>query len=133
MMAEHILILYFEMTYPSSFLSSKLIGSHRLALHAKRVTVMPKDSEILRDLIFMWNPENFLAKGSKQRTDAWKVMGMAAAVKRLRQLDEAKAKKERLERLRMPVPQKLQHFLRGGVGRNEKDAPRRFASGIIGL
>ena len=43
---------------------------------------MPKDSEILRDLIFMWDPENFLVKGSKQRTNAWNVMGTAAAVKR---------------------------------------------------
>src|SRR5579859_7604576 len=89
-----------------------LIHSHRLALHAKRVMVMPKDSEILRDLIFMWDPENFLAKGCKQRTDAWKAMGTAAATKRRRQLDEAKAKKERCECLRLPVPHKLQHFWR---------------------
>jgi len=94
---------------------------------------MPKDSEILRDLIFMWDPENFLARGCKQRAGAWKTMGTAAAIKRLRQLDEAKAKKARLERLRMPVPRKLQHFLRGGVGGNEREAPRRFANGIIGL
>ena len=94
---------------------------------------MPRDSEILRDLIFMWDPENFLAQGCKQCTESWRVMGTAAANKRTGQLDEAKSKKERLERLRMPVPKKLQHFLRGGVGRSQNEAPRRFANGIVGL
>src|SRR5579859_6516443 len=101
-----------------------MIHCHRLALHAKRVTVMPKDSEILRDFIFMWDSENFLPKGCKQRTDAWKAMGTATAAKRRCQLDEAKAKKERCERLGLPVPRKLQHFLRNRVGRNEEEAPR---------
>ena len=102
--------------------------AHRLAFHAKRVTVMPKDSEVLRNLIFMWDPENFLAKSCKRRTDSWSAMGTVAANKRARQLDEAKAKKDRFEHLSLPVPKKLQHFLHEGVGRTAKETPRRFSS-----
>src|SRR5579859_4910303 len=62
-------------TYPLTEFRSLLMHSHHLALHAKRVTVMPRDSEILRELIFMWDPEIFLAKGSKQRPEANDAMG----------------------------------------------------------
>ena len=48
-------------------------------------------------------------KACKQRTDAWRAMGPAAARERTKQLDKTRVKKERLERLRMPVPQRLQH------------------------
>ena len=60
-------------------------------------------------------------------------MGIVEAVKRLCQLDKAKAKKKRCKCLRFPVPHKLQHFLYNRVCKNEKNAPKGFASGIIDL
>lgn len=94
---------------------------------------MPRDSEILRDLIFMWDPENLLAKGSQQRTEANEAMVQEAAAKRAKQLDAAKEIRDRHVRLRLPVPSKVRHFLHEGEGRNAAEAPRRFYRGIIGL
>ncbi len=94
---------------------------------------MPKDSELLRDLIWMWDPENFLGKASRERSERYARMEKAAADKRAKQLDAAWAKKQRLQRLGRPIPKKLEHFLRGGIGHTRGEAPRRFSSGIIGL
>ena len=79
----------------------------------------------------MWDLENFLAKGSKQRTDANYTLEKAATVKRIKQLDAAKAIKDQCDRLKLPVSRRIRHFLREGVGRNEAEAPRRFSRRII--
>ena len=61
---ESILYMYFEMLYwPYKFI---LTGSrNHAAIHARRVTVMPKDSRLIRDLIGIWDPTSWITKEPK--------------------------------------------------------------------
>jgi len=61
-MTEHLLVMFFEMTY-LLFLQTRQ-NRQRLAIHAKRITINPKDTDLLRDIIFAFDPENGLQRPS---------------------------------------------------------------------
>ena len=43
------------------------MNSQRLTIHAKRVTINEKDTELLRDMIFTIDPTNGLGQASNER------------------------------------------------------------------
>jgi len=62
--AESILYMYFEMLYrPYKFILTA--SRNHAAIHARRVTVMPKDSRLIRDLIGIWDPTSWITKEPK--------------------------------------------------------------------
>jgi uncharacterized protein YeeX (DUF496 family) len=87
--------------------------SNKLALHARRVTVMPKDVRLLRDLWKYISPNHAIARMSDE---------MVEGIVRANRVDEHLKKKarmaawerrERLRRLGQPIPAGLTHYLRG--------------------
>src|SRR5271155_325256 len=60
---EHILIMIFEMTY--SFFAILLIPRNKIAIHAKRKTIMDHDMQLLQDLWKTIAPESAVGKESK--------------------------------------------------------------------
>jgi len=59
---EHILVMIFEMTYDSSLMT--LITSNKIAIHAKRRTIMHHDMQLLRDLWKTIAPESAIGADS---------------------------------------------------------------------
>jgi hypothetical protein len=91
-------------------LFAKLITSQRVACHAKRITIQPKDMRLVRDLIFTFDPENALGQAQPERIVEWSRMQREAQRTRDKDLKEAREKKCTLIARRQPVPKKLEHF-----------------------
>jgi histone H3/H4 len=62
-MAEHLLVMYFELLYIPSR-QEYLYFSSKIALHAKRQTIMHRDSELLRDIVRTIDQDHPLGKMS---------------------------------------------------------------------
>src|SRR5438045_1378464 len=53
--------MYFEMLYMKPLPSTNFFSNHA-ATHARRVTVMPKDSRFIRDIIKIWEPNAWITE-----------------------------------------------------------------------
>jgi histone H3/H4 len=62
-MAEHILVMYFELLYVESIHFIDI--SAKIALHGNRQTIMPRDSALLRDIVQTIDPDHPLGKMSQ--------------------------------------------------------------------
>jgi hypothetical protein len=93
------------------FLSPQhLHNRQRLAIHAKRITIFPKDTDLLRDIIFAFDPENGLGRPSAERNETWD-RHRAAEKKRLKQkMAAATARADRIIAGGGTVPAPLKRF-----------------------
>jgi len=100
MATEHILVLYMEMT-------------RKMALHAKRQTIMKKDSELLRDLWNTIDPSSPIGQLSEFSKTSNGLYNSQAQQRTQNARLEAWDKREQLEAMNSAVPSSITHFLRG--------------------
>jgi len=91
------------------------MNRNRLALHAGRVTVMPKDMRLLRDLWRYIAPEHAIAKASLESLEAVRRANLHDEVLKQRARANALARVRELTRLNQPIPRQLQHFCKNLV------------------
>jgi histone H3/H4 len=109
--SEDFLVMIFEMTYvPTSSCLCVLINRNRLALHARRVTVMPKDMRLLRDLWRYIAPEHVIAKASLESLEAVRRANLHDEVLKQRSRASALTRYKALQSLNQPIPCQLEHF-----------------------
>jgi histone H3/H4 len=110
MATEHIMIMMFELTCDT--LTFKVVDCrNKLAIHAKRVTIQPKDMSLLRDLWHSIDPTSPMADPTIQR----RLIERAAKIERLRQARSVPAATRlynRLDENGARVPPVLKGFLR---------------------
>ena len=86
---EHILVMIFEMTY--SFFAILLIPRNKIAIHAKRKTIMDHDMQPLRDLWKSIAPESAIgkeSKDSKAQKEVWQARERASMHRRVTEMKE---------------------------------------------
>jgi|SRR5271170_167489 len=89
------------------------MNSNRLALHAGRVTVMPKDMKLLRDLWKYIAPTHAIARASDESLEAVRRANLHDEVLKQRARANALARRRQLMQLNQPVPRALEHFCVG--------------------
>jgi len=110
MATEHIMVMMFELTCDT--LPFKAVDCrNKLAIHAKRVTIQPKDMSLLRDLWHSIDPTSSMGDLTIQR----RLIERAAMIERMRQAKRVPAANElhkRLVKNGQRVPPALKGFLR---------------------
>ena len=87
-----------------------LINRNRLALHARRVTVMPKDMKLLRNLWRYIAPDHVIAKASLESLEAVRRANLHDQALKQRSRANAFTRYRALQRLNQPVPRQLEDF-----------------------
>ena len=87
-----------------------LMNRNRLALHARRVTVMPKDMKLLRDLWRYIAPEHIIARASMESLEAVRRANLHNEALKQRSRANALTRYRALQRLNQPIPRQLEHF-----------------------
>jgi histone H3/H4 len=109
MATEHIMIMVFELTY--NIHHSDIIDyRNKLAIHAKRVTIQPKDMSLLRELWHSIDPMSPIGDPTEQR----RIITRAARIEAARQargLPAATRLHSRLTTSGQRVPAGLKNFL----------------------
>jgi hypothetical protein len=82
-------------------------------LHAKRVTVMPKDIRLVRDLWKCIKPDDPIAQMSDETMDGIVRANRLDEALKMKQRQAAYEKKVGLERIGARVPRWLSHYLAG--------------------
>ena len=93
------------------------MGSNKLALHALRVTVMPKDIRLLRELWRYVAPDHTIARLSDSSIESLCRANAHDDVLKQRSRRGAVQRREALMALNQPVSKALEHFC-GGLVRN---------------
>ena len=110
MATEHIMVMMFELTCDT--LPFKAVDCrNKLAIHAKHVTIQPKDMSLLRDLWHSIDPTSPMGDPTIQR----RLIERAAMIERMRQAKRVPAANElhkRLVKNGQRVPPALKGFLR---------------------
>jgi hypothetical protein len=86
--------------------------SNKLALHARRVTVMPKDIRLLRDLWQTIDPSHPIAKLSPETVNSLIMATRVDEAMKKRSRAAAVARRDRLRALGRPIPASLDHYCR---------------------
>ena len=86
------------------------MNRNHLALHARRVTVMPKDMKLLRDLWRYIAPEHVIARASLESLEAVRRANIHDEVLKQRSRANALMRSSALQRLNQPIPRQLEHF-----------------------
>src|ERR1700689_754246 len=87
-----------------------LINRNRLALHARQVTVIPKDRRLLRYLWRYIAPEHVIAKASLESLEAVRRANLHDEVLKQRSRASALTWYRALQGLNQSIPRQLEHF-----------------------
>ena len=109
MATEHIMIMIFELTYDIHH-SGIVDYRNKLAIHAKRVTIQPKDMSLLRELWHSIDPVSPIGDPTEQRRIVTRAARIEAA-RQARGLPAATRLHNRLEVSGQRVPAGLKNFL----------------------
>jgi hypothetical protein len=88
------------------------ISSNKLAIHARRVTVMPQDVRLLRDLWQMIDPSHPIAKLSAESVNSLIMATQVDEAIKKRSRATAVARREWLKASGRPIPASLDHYCR---------------------
>jgi histone H3/H4 len=115
--SESFVTMIFEMASVSRYPSNADICRNRLALHAKRVTVMPRDVELVRELWRYIKPDDPIARMSDETVQGIVHANHLDEVLKMKQRQAAHERREALKALGSRIPRSLDHYLNGVMSR----------------
>jgi histone H3/H4 len=111
--SETFITMIFEMASVPCYSSNVDVCRNRLALHAKRVTVMPRDVELVRELWRYIKPDDPIAQMSDETVHGIVRANRLDEVLKMKQRKAAYERREHLRALGSRVPPSLDHYLKG--------------------